>query len=103
VSYPQVNTRELPEAPANDAIVTLMESPRFLTPADAAEVLNTSVVQILALIRRGEIRAIQIGGRGQWRIEVAELEAYIQRMYDEADARRSDLAPSEDDQSVESD
>jgi len=78
-----------------------METPRFLTPADAAEVLNTSVVQIMALIRRGEIRAIQIGGRGQWRIEASELEAYIQRMYDEADARRSDLAPSEEDQRVE--
>ena len=27
--------------------------------------------------------AIKVGGRGQWRVETAELEQYIQRMYAE--------------------
>ena len=54
---------------------------RFLTLADVAEVLNTSGPQVYALVRSGELRAIKIGGRGQWRVEAAELEAFIQRMY----------------------
>jgi excisionase family DNA binding protein len=44
-------------------------TPRFLTLADVAEVLNTSVAQVYALVRRGELPAIKIGGRGQWRVE----------------------------------
>ena len=34
-------------------------------------------------MRSGELPAIKVGGRGQWRVEVAELESYIQRMYNE--------------------
>ncbi|HET9498778.1 MAG TPA: helix-turn-helix domain-containing protein [Marmoricola sp.] len=59
-------------------------SPRFLQLADVAEVLNTTSAQVYALVRRGDLRAIKIGGRGQWRVEAAELEAYIERMYAEA-------------------
>ena len=58
--------------------------PRFLTLADVAEVLNTSSAQVYALVRRGELPAIKIGGRGQWRVEASQLEGYIERMYDEA-------------------
>jgi excisionase family DNA binding protein len=61
-------------------------SPRFLTLADVAEVLNTSSAQVYALVRRGDLPAIKIGGRGQWRVEATQLEAYIERMYDEARA-----------------
>jgi len=60
-------------------------APRFLTLGEVAEILNTSSAQVYALVRRGELRAIKIGGRGQWRVEVPQLEDYIQRMYDEAD------------------
>ncbi len=56
-------------------------SPRFLTLADVAEVLNTSSAQVYALVRRGDLTAIKIGGRGQWRVEADKLEEYIQRMY----------------------
>jgi excisionase family DNA binding protein len=56
-------------------------TPRFLTLADVAEVLNTSSAQVYALVRRGELAAIKIGGRGQWRVEAAQLEEFIQRMY----------------------
>ncbi|MDF9717913.1 helix-turn-helix domain-containing protein [Nocardioides sp. ChNu-153] len=56
---------------------------RFLTLADVAEVLNTSSAQVYALVRRGDLPAIKIGGRGQWRVESEQLEAYIQRMYAE--------------------
>ncbi|HEX4189527.1 MAG TPA: helix-turn-helix domain-containing protein [Marmoricola sp.] len=55
--------------------------PRFLQLADVAEILSTSSAQVYALVRRGDLPAIKIGGRGQWRVEASELEAYIQRAY----------------------
>jgi excisionase family DNA binding protein len=55
--------------------------PRFLSLSDVSEVLNISAAQAYALVRRGDLAAIKIGGRGQWRIEASELEAYIQRQY----------------------
>jgi excisionase family DNA binding protein len=54
---------------------------RFLTLADVADILNISAAQAYALVRRGEIRAIKVGGRGQWRIEHDEVERYIQSSY----------------------
>jgi excisionase family DNA binding protein len=57
------------------------ETHRFLTLADVAEVLNTSSAQVYALVRRGELPAIKLGGRGQWRIEATKLEEYIQSLY----------------------
>ena len=60
-------------------------TPRFLQLADVAEVLNISGAQVYALVRRQELKAIKIGGRGQWRVEASELEAYIQRAYADAD------------------
>jgi excisionase family DNA binding protein len=59
---------------------------RFLLLADVAEILNISAAQTYALVRSGELPAIKVGGRGQWRVEQAELEAYIKRMYDETRA-----------------
>jgi excisionase family DNA binding protein len=58
-------------------------SPRFLLLADVAEVLNISSAQAYALVRNGDLPAIKVGGRGQWRVEATELEAYIQRLYTE--------------------
>ena len=60
--------------------------PRFLQLADVAETLNISSAQVYALVRGGDLPAIKIGGRGQWRVEASQLEAYIDRMYDEARA-----------------
>ena len=58
-------------------------TPRFLTLADVAEVLNTSSAQVYALVRRGDLPAIKIGGRGQWRVESEQLEQFIAKMYAE--------------------
>jgi excisionase family DNA binding protein len=58
-------------------------APRFLLLSDVAEVLNISASQTYALVRNGDLRAIKIGGRGQWRVEDKELEAYIARCYTE--------------------
>lgn len=54
---------------------------RFLTLDQLADELNISRAQAYALVRSGELPAIKIGGRGQWRIERAALEDYITRAY----------------------
>lgn len=59
------------------------DAPRFLTLPEVAEVLNTSVSQVYALVRKRELVALQIGGRRQYRVERDKLEDYIQRMYRE--------------------
>ncbi|MCW2494577.1 helix-turn-helix domain-containing protein [Jatrophihabitans sp.] len=60
-----------------------MTTDRFLTLSDVADVLNISASQTYALVRSGELEAIKIGGRGQWRVERDRLESYIDRMYDQ--------------------
>jgi excisionase family DNA binding protein len=70
--------------------------PRFLTLADVAEILNTSQAQVYALVKRRELRAIQIGGRGQWRVEASKLEEFIEHMYDKADAAADAPAPADE-------
>lgn len=69
--------------------------PRFLTLADVSEVLNVTVRQVYALVRGGDLRGIQIGGRGQWRIENSELEDYIARQYARTDQSLADVEPSD--------
>jgi excisionase family DNA binding protein len=54
---------------------------RFLTPAQAAEELNVKSNQIHALIKTGELRALQVGGRGMWRIGRCDIEDYIADAY----------------------
>ena len=61
-------------------------TPRFLTLADVAETLNISAAQTYALVRSGDLPAIKIGGRGQWRVESTALEEFIARKYDETRA-----------------
>jgi excisionase family DNA binding protein len=58
-------------------------APRFLTLADVAETLNISAAQTYALVRNGDLPAIKIGGRGQWRVESSALEEYIARQYEQ--------------------
>lgn len=59
---------------------------RFLTLEDVADLLSVSRAQAYALVRSGDLPAIKLGGRGQWRIEKAVLEAYIERKYAETRA-----------------
>lgn len=36
-------------------------------------------------MRQSHLRAIQVGGRGQWRVERSDLEAYIECCYAEVE------------------
>lgn len=57
-----------------------MES-RFIDLATVAEILSISMDQTYALVHSKQLKAAKIGGRGVWRVERSELEAYIQRAY----------------------
>lgn len=52
---------------------------RFVQITDVAETLNISARQAYGLVSSGELPAIKVGK--SWRVEVAELENYIQRAY----------------------
>jgi excisionase family DNA binding protein len=54
---------------------------RFLTITQAAEELNVNPNQIRALISAGDLRALQVGGRGVWRIGRQDIEDYIAEAY----------------------
>lgn len=56
---------------------------RFIPLTEVSEILDISAAQAYALVRTGDLPAIKVGGRGQWRVETSELENYIQRMYAE--------------------
>lgn len=58
----------------------------FMPLAGVAERLGVSASQVYALVRCGELPAIKIGGRGQWRVEEAVLDEYIDRMYEQTRA-----------------
>ena len=68
-----------------------MTADRFLTLADVAEILNISTSQTYALVRSGDLKGIQIGGRNQWRVERTRLEEYINDAYDRTAASLTDL------------
>jgi excisionase family DNA binding protein len=58
---------------------------RFLTLDQVADELATTRAQAYALVRRKELRAIKLGGRGQWRVERTVLEEFITRAYAETE------------------
>ncbi|MHA7209575.1 helix-turn-helix domain-containing protein [Arthrobacter sp. MDT1-65] len=69
---------------------------RFLTILQVADELATKDSTVRALIHRGELPAIQVGGRGQWRVERVKLEEYIADAYARAaaDIKRGDIDDS---------
>jgi excisionase family DNA binding protein len=74
-------------------------SRRFIPLTEVSEILDISAAQAYALVRSGDLPAIKVGGRGQWRVETVELEAYIQRMYAETRdllTTRSDPSSADD-------
>lgn len=59
----------------------------FYTIADVADMLKVSPGAVRNLINNQELRAIQIGGRGLWRIEQSALEEYVQKQYSQSAER----------------
>lgn len=61
----------------------MLNLPIFVPLDRIMEELSISRAQAYALVRSGQLRAIQVGGRGQWRVSLEELDAYIARSYEE--------------------
>jgi excisionase family DNA binding protein len=87
-------------AAREDLMPTPGVEPRFYTLEDVATILNVRVAQVYALVRSGELPAVKLGGRGVWRVDRLQLDAYIERMHEQtADwARKHPLigAPEEE-------
>ena len=47
---------------------------------------GTSVPQVFALVRSGELPAIKIGGRGVWRVDRGKLDTYLENLETETAA-----------------
>lgn len=61
--------------------MTETEKRRFLTIEQVAEELNVGQPLVKALLRTGELRGMQVGGRGMWRIATTDVEDYITHAY----------------------
>lgn len=54
---------------------------QFLTPEQVAEELNVGLPTVRMLLKTGELRGMQIGGRGLWRVGTNDLEDFISAAY----------------------
>jgi excisionase family DNA binding protein len=61
--------------------------PRMMTLDQVKEVLNVNSPLVYALVRSGELRAAQFGGRGVWRVREDDLLAYIEAAYEKTAQR----------------
>lgn len=51
--------------------------PRFLTPAQVAELLSIEVDEVIALVHEGRLRGSQLGSPARWRVEEVSLSEYL--------------------------
>lgn len=61
--------------------------PRMLTLDQVQEILNLGKPLVYALVKSGELRAAQFGGRGIWRVREDDLTAYIDAAYEKTAER----------------
>lgn len=74
--------------PGDDAEVARQGAPepaaeveaRYWNLEQVAAYLSTSVPQVYALVRSGELPAIKLGGRGVWRVDRHKLDAYLEQL-----------------------
>jgi excisionase family DNA binding protein len=71
----------------NEFDSTDVNKDRFLTVAEAAELLKVSASDVHELISTGELQAFRVGRLGPWRIEHEILELFVAGQYEQT--RRS--------------
>lgn len=59
-------------------------APRFLAPAQVAELLSIEVDEVVALILAGRLRGSQLGSPARWRVEQDSLAEYLAEQSEEA-------------------
>lgn len=60
---------------------------RFFTVTDVADMLQITPAAVRSLINSGQLKAIQVGGRGLWRIEESMLNDFIEQAYQQTQER----------------
>ena len=63
---------------------------QFVDLATVAELLAIGIGSAYDLVRSGDLAAIQIGGRGQWRVELSALDDFVERRYSQTRSTRQD-------------
>jgi excisionase family DNA binding protein len=53
-------------------------APRFLAPAQVAELLSIDVDEVITLVHDGRLRGAQLGSPPRWRVEEASLQGYLE-------------------------
>lgn len=54
---------------------------RFLTIEQVAQELSVGEPLVRGMLKSGELRGVQLGGRGVWRIGRGDVESYIEQGY----------------------
>ena len=62
---------------------------QWLTVEDAAQRLDVKAETVRRLLRRGELRGMQLSRRAGWRIRAVDLDAFIESRFRGPDLRSS--------------
>ena len=54
-----------------------VSAPRFLAPAQVAELLSIGVDEVIELVHEGLLRGSQLGSPPRWRVEESSLSDYL--------------------------
>lgn len=63
---------------------TPASAPRFLAPAQVAELLSIEVDEVVALVVAGRLRGAQLGSPARWRVEESSIADYLAEQTEEA-------------------
>jgi len=59
-------------------------APRFLAPAQVAELLSIEVEEVIALIMSGQLRGAQLGTPARWRVSEDSVSDYLAEQTEQA-------------------
>lgn len=51
--------------------------PRYLAPAQVAELLAIDVHEVIELVHAGRLRGAQLGSPARWRVEESSIDGYL--------------------------
>ncbi|WP_144877251.1 helix-turn-helix domain-containing protein [Microbacterium sp. 1.5R] len=59
-------------------------APRFLAPAQVAELLSIEIDEVIELVYQGRLRGSRLGSPARWRVEESSLSEYLAEQSEEA-------------------
>lgn len=79
-SYPQgeIGPESWEHVGENEGMsASTVRAPRYLAPAQVAELLSIGVDEVIALLHEGRLRGAQLGSPPRWRVEESSLDGYL--------------------------